>query len=261
MGAEESDPSKARKWYLKMLDLKRELAKDTEDRLAQLELGITYSHFASLELRQRNFDAAIDWVAKQIAILKELVNRSPTDPDVRKLLAFLYLDLADIHVQRSYNQLALVALRNARTNWLEVDLGPTRIPYTARILKSIDERIEERESIEYSSGSLESIANMMPKSRRLALFERLQLMLNEGALDGVISTVRMIEKLEDKTPRTGDGSHRATLELHNWPGSLLNKSSDLLHKSEMKSGGFDSLNLNRLKKRLSWLMIVSIKVI
>jgi hypothetical protein len=203
LSKQNEDLSEPKSHFEKMLAIKKALAESPDDWLAQIELGITYSHFAEMASFVRNNPEAIRWHEDQIAVLQKCFDRFPAESEVQRHLALARWDLGyALELSKSYARASEEYL-NAAELCRSLDMGESRATYVKNLQTRIDTDLQRLEGLTNALLPLDKLLRTFSREedeRRLefALIERIRWLAEALDSDELYKTLKSIDDDEEK---------------------------------------------------------------
>lgn len=233
-----SDPTEAKKQveeakkqFEDMLALKKELANDREDWLAQIELGITYNHFADLASLQKRREEAIRWHEDQIHLMVQCYQRFPKESEVQRQIVLSYWDFGFALETAQLFARAKEAYRQALAVAKTLDLGESRSVYVQQVQTGIENDLSRAEGLSRAILPIEEVLSLATDGereqqiqiRRIALTERLRWLAEAGDIDELFRNLTAIDQSSDHYGLSSDRRIEAYVRLANL---VANRSDD-----------------------------------
>jgi serine/threonine protein kinase len=233
-----SDPTEAKKQveeakkqFEDMLALKKDLADDREDWLAQIELGITYNHFADLASLEKQREEAIRWHEDQINLMVQCYQRFPKESEVQRQIVLSYWDFGFALETAQLFARAKEAYRQALAVAKTLDLGESRSVYVQQVQTGIENDLLRAEGLSRAILPIEEVLSLATEGnreeqiqiRRIALTERLRWLAEAGDIDELFRNLTAIDQSSDHYGLSSDRRIEAYVRLANL---VANRSDD-----------------------------------
>ncbi|MDX1930538.1 MAG: protein kinase [Pirellulaceae bacterium] len=199
--AMEEDVESSVPMFEEVLSLRKSLAQDANDWLAQLELGATYSHFAEIERARDDMEKALQYLDKQHSITVDLAQRYPSEPEIQQQMLYSLCDLADLQLELDNPATAQQFLETALEVVGRIDFGEARRPYKQTLKQIVAEQVHELKVINRATLPLEDILQEEVPFQKQILTYRILILCEEDAVDEAVDSLEALAALPRENPQ------------------------------------------------------------